>query len=359
MKLSVKGLFNLFISSLRERIGTTIPIKYHVLFWLGYFTFNLIRWGSFHNDFTYSLQTNLVEFPIHIVVIYFNVYYLIPTLFLKKKYLQYVGAIFLILVLVYIVRTSLIYTFTGVLSPELGRPVSFLDFNHFIVVALGELYVITFVTAIKVLVDYSIEKKRNEELSQLQLSTELKFLRTQVQPHFFFNTLNNLYALALNKSDNMPRLLLKLSDLMEYVLYEVQDSKASLLKEIDHINNYIDIENLRFKDRVETEMHITGDIEDVKVPPLLLITFVENCFKHGLKNNEKMKMEMSFEVINGRYLNFNISNNFNPNTVDEVKKGIGISNSLRRLKILFSKDFELKTSADKGVYNLFLKIPVS
>ncbi|WP_242117420.1 sensor histidine kinase [Aestuariivivens sediminicola] len=359
MKLSVKGLFNLFISSLRERIGTTIPIKYHVLFWLGYFTFNLIRWGSFHNDFTYSLQTNLVEFPIHIVVIYFNVYYLIPTLFLKKKYLQYVGAIFLILVLVYIVRTSLIYTFTGVLSPELGRPVSFLDFNHFIVVALGELYVITFVTAIKVLVDYSIEKKRNEELSQLQLSTELKFLRTQVQPHFFFNTLNNLYALALNKSDNMPRLLLKLSDLMEYVLYEVQDSKASLLKEIDHINNYIDIENLRFKDRVETEMHITGDIEDVKVPPLLLITFVENCFKHGLKNNEKMKMEMSFEVINGRYLNFNISNNFNPNTVDEVKKGIGISNSLRRLKILFSKDFELKTSADNGVYNLFLKIPVS
>ncbi len=355
----MKGLFNLFISSLRERIGTTIPIKYHVLFWLGYFTFNLIRWGSFHNDFTYSLQTNLVEFPIHIVVIYFNVYYLIPTLFLKKKYLQYVGAIFLILVLVYIVRTSLIYTFTGVLSPELGRPVSFLDFNHFIVVALGELYVITFVTAIKVLVDYSIEKKRNEELSQLQLSTELKFLRTQVQPHFFFNTLNNLYALALNKSDNMPRLLLKLSDLMEYVLYEVQDSKASLLKEIDHINNYIDIENLRFKDRVETEMHITGDIEDVKVPPLLLITFVENCFKHGLKNNEKMKMEMSFEVINGRYLNFNISNNFNPNTVDEVKKGIGISNSLRRLKILFSKDFELKTSADKGVYNLFLKIPVS
>ena len=355
----MKGLFNLFISSLRERIGSTIPIKYHVLFWLGYFTFNLIRWGSFHNDFTYSLQTNLVEFPIHIVVIYFNVYYLIPTLFLKKKYLQYVGAIFLILVLVYIVRTSLIYTFTGVLSPELGRPVSFLDFNHFIVVALGELYVITFVTAIKVLVDYSIEKKRNEELSQLQLSTELKFLRTQVQPHFFFNTLNNLYALALNKSDNMPRLLLKLSDLMEYVLYEVQDSKASLLKEIDHINNYIDIENLRFKDRVETEMHITGDIEDVKVPPLLLITFVENCFKHGLKNNEKMKMEMSFEVINGRYLNFNISNNFNPNTVDEVKKGIGISNSLRRLKILFSKDFELKTSADNGVYNLFLKIPVS
>ncbi|WP_242083964.1 sensor histidine kinase [Aestuariivivens sediminis] len=355
MVLSLSSLF----APIRERMGRTIPIKYHVIFWIGYFTFNVIRWGSFFNDFAYSLKTNLVEFPIHIIVIYLNVYYLIPNLFLKKKYLNYIGAIFLILVLVYIIRTSLIFTVTGVLSPELGRPVSFWDFNHFIVVALGELYVITFVTAIKVLVDWSIEKKRNEELSQLQLSTELKFLRTQVQPHFFFNTLNNLYALALSKSDSMPRLLLKLSHMMEYVLYEVQDSKASLLQEIDHINNYIDIENLRFKDRVETEMHITGDLDDIKIPPLLLITFVENCFKHGLKSNDKIKIDMSFEIINERYLEFRISNNFNPETVDEEKKGIGISNSLRRLKLLFGKDFILQTNVDNGIYSLFLKIPVN
>ncbi|WP_242203802.1 sensor histidine kinase [Aestuariivivens insulae] len=344
---------------LKEKVGSTIPIRYHVIFWLGYFTFNVIRWGSYFNDFLYSIKSNLVEFPIHIIVVYFNVYYLIPNLFLKKKYLKYVSSIFIILVLVYTVRTNLIYLITGTISPELGRPVSFFDFNHFIVVALGELYVITFVTAIKVLVDWSIEKKRNEELSELQLSTELKFLRTQVQPHFFFNTLNNLYALALKKSDSMPRLLLKLSDMMEYVLYDVQDSRANLLEEINHINNYIDIENLRFKDRVETEMNITGDIEDVKVPPLLLITFVENCFKHGLKNNDKIKIQMSFEIVNGKYLEFSISNNFNPETVDEGKKGIGISNSLRRLKLLFSNNFILKTSSEDGIYSLFLKIPVA
>ncbi|WP_242131157.1 sensor histidine kinase [Aestuariivivens marinum] len=355
MSVSIVKIF----SPLKEGVGSTIPIKYHIIFWISYFTFNVVRWGSFFNDFQYSLKTNLIEFTIHIIVIYFNIYYLIPNLFLQKKYLKYISSIFIILILVYIVRTAFIYVLTGVVSPELGRPVSFLDLNHFIVVALGQLYVMTFVTAIKVLVDWSIEKKRNEDLSQLQLSTELKFLRTQVQPHFFFNTLNNLYALALKKSDSMPRLLLKLSDMMEYVLYEVQDSKANLLQEINHINNYIDIENLRFKNRVETEMHITGDIEDVKVPPLLFITFVENCFKHGLRNNDKIKIEINFEVVNGKFLEFSISNNYNPEAMNEEKKGIGISNSLRRLKILFSKNFVLRTNTDNGIYSLFLRIPVT
>ena len=86
------------------------------------------------------------------------------------------------------------------------------------------------------------------------------------------------YALTLEKSNNAPRLVIKLSDLMQYVLYEVKSSKANLLEEINHINNYIDIERLRFKDRIESEMDITGDIGDVEVPPLLFLSFIENCF---------------------------------------------------------------------------------
>ena len=337
----------------------TIPLKYHILFWLSYFSFNVIRWGSYFSDYMYSLKSNLVEFPIHIIIVYFNVYYLIPKFVLTKKYWKYIGSILVILILVYFIRSGLIYFLVSkTLSPELGRPVKLIDANHFIVVALGELYAVAFVTAIKLLVDWTIEKKRNEELSQLQLSTELKFLRTQVQPHFFFNTLNNLYALALNKSSSLPRLILKLSNMMEYVLYEVTDSKSNLLEEINHINNYIDIENLRFKDKIETELLITGDIEDVRVPPLLLITFVENCFKHGLKDNDKIIIKMNFEIVNSEYLEFNISNNFNPSIIDNEKKGIGISNSLRRLKLLFSNNFVLQSKITDDIYSLFLKIPV-
>ena len=329
------------------------------MFWICYFTFNVIRWGSYFDDYAYSIKSNIVEFSIHIVIVYGNIFYLIPRLVLRKRYKTYVGTMIIILALVYVIRTGLNFHFvTTEIYPEAFYPGKFFKFNYVLEVILGELYVITFVTSIKLLVDWFLEKKRNENLAKLQLSTELKFLRTQIQPHFFFNTLNNLYALTLKKSDDAPRLVIKLSDLMQYVLYEVNGSKASLLEEINHINNYIDIEHLRFKDRIESEMDITGNIEDVQVPPLLFLSFIENCFKHGLRENDKIKINISFEVVSGGYLEFRLSNNFNPNKNQNDKPGIGIANTERRLKLLFGKNFILETKTQDNIYNLFLKIPV-
>ncbi|GAA4942532.1 hypothetical protein GCM10023314_14600 [Algibacter agarivorans] len=263
------------------------------------------------------------------------------------------------LALVYLVRTGLNYLLvTEDIWPEAEDPANFLELNHIIAVVLGELYVIGFASAIKLVIDWSIEKRRSEDLAKLQMSTELKYLRTQIQPHFFFNTLNNLYALTLNKSDNAPRLVIKLSDMMQYILYEVKSSKASLLKEINHINNFIDIERLRFEDRVDAEIDITGDIEDVYVPPLLLLSFVENCFKHGMKENDKLKINMSFDVLNNGYLEFTLVNNFKPKASQEDSLGIGNENAKRRLKLLFSNDFILDSKIEGDTYNLFLKIPV-
>ncbi|WP_406684649.1 histidine kinase [Seonamhaeicola sp. MEBiC1930] len=341
-----------------KKIGQTIPIRYHVIFWLGYFIFNFVRWGSYFDDYWYSLKSNLVEFPIHIIIVYINIYYLIPRFILRKKYWVYIFSLVFMLAMVYLVRTGLNYLLvTEDIWPEAEDPAKFMELNHIIAVILGELYVIGFVTAIKLVIDWSIEKKRNEDLAKLQMSTELKFLRTQIQPHFFFNTLNNLYALTLKKSDNAPRLVIKLSDMMQYILYEVKSSKASLIEEINHINNFIDIERLRFNDRIDSEMDITGDIDDIYVPPLLLLSFIENCFKHGLNENEKLQMKMSFNVKN-EYLEFNLINNFNPNATKKTGRGIGNENAKRRLNLLFSSNYILETEERGDVYNLFLKIPV-
>ncbi len=345
---------------INKKASNTIPFKYHILFWIMYFTFNVIRWGSYFDDYWYSLKSNMIEFPIHIIVFYINVYYLIPKFILKKKYIPYVSSIVLALILVYLVRTGLNYLLvTKEIWPEAEEVGKFLELNHIIAVVLGELYVLCFVTVIKLLIDWPIELKRNEDLVKLQLSTELKFLRTQIQPHFFFNTLNNLYALALKKSDDAPQLIIKLSDIMQYVLYEVNSSRTNLLQEINHINNYIDIEHLRFKDRIESEMDIIGDIEDVEVPPLLFLSFIENCFKHGLKENDKIKISMSFKVVKKKYLEFRLVNNFNPNANHESASGIGIVNAKRRLKILFANDFILETKVQESTYNLFLKMPIN
>lgn len=318
-----------------------------------------MRWGSYFDDYWYSLKSNLVEFPIHILVVYINVYYLIPRFILRKKYWTYIGYLSLILILVYLVRTGLNYLLvTKEIWPEANDGGRFLEPNHVIAVVLGEIYVLGFATAIKLVIDWSIEKRRNEDLAQLQLSTELKYLRTQIQPHFFFNTLNNLYALTLKKSDKAPRLVIKLSEMMQYVLYEVKSSRASLLQEINHINNFIDIERMRYNDSVECELDITGNIEDIEVPPLLFLSFVENCFKHGLRENDFIKINMSFEIVNKNYLKFKLSNNFNPNAENQEKHGIGIANAKRRLSLLFFNDYELKTEVIDDIYKLYLKIPV-
>jgi sensor histidine kinase YesM len=316
-----------------------------------------MRWGSYFDDYLYSFKSNLVEFSIHIIIVYGNIFYLIPKYVLRKKYKTYVGIMILILALVYVIRTSLNYILVSdLIFPESQVPSSFYDINFIIEVILGELYVISFVTSIKLLVEWFIEKKKNEDLVQLQLSTELKYLRTQIQPHFFFNTLNNLYALTLSKSDNAPQLVIKLSEMMQYVLYEVESSKTSLLKEIIHVNNFIDIECLRFGDRIDSQLDITGDIEDALVPPLLFLSFVENCFKHGLKENDKIKIEMHFKVVDKRYLEFTIINNFNPSLIKS--NGIGNTNARRRLKLLFANNFIMESKVIENNYNLFLKIPI-
>ena len=355
--ISVLLTKSFIISFLNKKIKNTIPLKYHILFWLGYFVFNVIRWGSYFEDYWYSFKSNLIEFPIHIIFVYINVYYLIPKFILKRKYWSYIGSLMGMLVLVYLIRTGLNYLLvTKEIWPEAESPGRFLELNHIIAVVLGELYVIGFVSTIKLVIDWSVEKRRNEDLAKLQMSTELKYLRTQIQPHFFFNTLNNLYALTLSKSGNAPQLVIKLSDMMQYILYEVDSSKASLLKEISHINNFIDIECLRFEDRIESQLDITGDIEDVQVPPLLLLSFVENCFKHGLKENDKIKIVMNFEVVDRNYLEFTLTNNFNPNLAKS--NGIGNTNAKRRLKLLFSNDFKMESKVIGDTYSLFLKIPI-
>lgn len=344
---------------LKFDLKPSISIKYHILFWLVYFVFNVLRWGSYFNDYWYSIKSNLVEFPIHIIVVYINVYYLIPKLILRKRYWTYLFSLILMLAMVYLVRTGLNYLLvTKAIWPEAESAGTFLQLNHIIAVVLGELYVIGFVTAIKLVIDWSIEKRRNEELAKLQLSTELKYLRTQIQPHFFFNTLNNLYALTLTKSDNAPQLVIKISDMMQYVLYEVNSSKADLLGEINHINNFIDIARLRFNESIVFEMDITGDIEDVEVPPLLFLTFIENCFKHGLKDSDKVTVNMSFKVLNKDYLEFTLINSFNPDSNISNEQGIGIANTKRRLNLLFSNNYVLETTIKDNTYNLFLKIPI-
>lgn len=345
-----------------QNINRVIPIKYHILFWVAYFVFNIVRWGSYFNDYWYSLKSNLVEFPLHIIVVYIHIYYLIPKFILKKKYKRYVFLLITLLGIHYLIRTGLNYLLvTENIWPEAEGTQEAFTFNHIVAVVLGEIYVVALASAIKLTVDWVYERSRVEKLRAMQIKTELSFLKSQIQPHFFFNTLNNLYALTLEKSDVAPNVVLKLSDIMQYVLYEVKEPKISLFTEINYIQNYLDLERLRFGDHIQSETNIVGDIENVMVPPLLFLPFIENCFKHGTKDGTKMKVLISFERVKNKWIIFTVENSFNSFKLSEQtndKHGIGIKNVKRRLELLYKNEFELKNIVKDNKYRIELQIPV-
>lgn len=282
-----------------------------------------------------------------------------PKFILKKKYKRYILFLLLSLIVLYVVRTGLNYFLvTKNIWPEAEGTQQAFTFNHIIAVILGEVYVLALASAIKLTFDWIYEKKRAEDLQQIQLNTELNFLKSQIQPHFFFNTLNNLYALTLEKSDSAPAVVLKLSDIMQYVLYDVKEPLIRLYDEINYIQNYLDLEKLRYGERINSKMNITGNIEEISVPPLLFLPFIENCFKHGSKDNDQIEVRITFEVLNNKMLKFKVENNFVYFNESDKKHGIGIQNVKRRLELLFNRNFKLQTIIKKQKYSVILKIPI-
>lgn len=342
-----------------------IPLHYHLIFWSIYFVFNTFRWGSYFNDYLYSIKTNLLGFPIHITLCYLNILVLMPNLVYKKRYLLYIFTLLVSLFCMVLIKFNLTYFFISHnVWPEGPEHLDKLSLNYTIDMMIGELYVITFVTAIKITLDFIKEHKRVTDLERSNLETELLFLKSQISPHFFFNTLNNIYSLSVEKSNKTPKIILKLSELMRYMLYETQSKKQTLENEILCIQNYLDLERIRHDERLEVNMYISGDIQDKEISPMLLLTFIENSFKHGAnKNVGNVKIDINFK-IKENFLYFSVSNPMPTITkhVDNFNKlsGIGIENVKKRLELGYNKnEYKLTIKNKNNIFVVKLKIKVS
>lgn len=346
------------LSSLRK------PVVYHILFWTAYFILNVLRWGSYFDDYSYSLKSNIVEFPIHIALVYFNLYYLLPR-FVPKSILKYLAFLAIAILFFAMLRILLTYTLvtTEIYREAVYEETSLFGINYVIAVYIGELYVVGLTTGIKLMIDWVKNQKLTRELERRHHETELAYLRSQLQPHFFFNTLNNLYSLTLEKSDLAPEMVLKLSDLMSYVVYRGNARSVSLHDEVKQIQHYIDLEKIRYGKRLKTNLHISGDIAGKQLPPLLLTPFIENSFKHGIHLKEgKIPIDIEIAVVGDR-LEFSIKN-IKPKTAEQSAvngkelSGIGIQNTKRRLELLFPNDFELNIDDNLDSFRVTLNIPL-
>ena len=243
--------------------------------------------------------------------------------------------------------------------PEAKRDYQPFEINHILAVCIGELYVLAMASSVYLTLTWLRERERNRILRENQYKIKLEYLKNQIQPHFFFNTLNNLYALSLEASDKVPNVIIKLSHLMEYVLYEIEGTKfVPLIKELDYIHNYIEIEKLRFENAT-VFINLESNIDQVSVPPLLLISLIENAFKHGGINNKDLKIKINCKVSSQNTLDFEIINNFVLSQHEKSKKGIGLTNTKERLNLIFKNDYQLNHQVKFNFYIIRLQIPIS
>ncbi len=341
-----------------------INYLYHLLFWVLYFIFNTLRWGSYFGDYAYSFKTNILSFAIHIPLAYFNIYFLMPRFIYTKRYFVYALTVILCLFLALFIRFNLTYYLISTeIWPEGPETIDRITLNYAVQMMLGELYVMSFVTAIKITIDRIQENQRMHDLEKKQLQSELKFLRSQVSPHFFFNTLNNIYSLALEKSNKTPEVILKLSELMRYLLYTTVSPKQDLRREILCIQNYIELEKIRFDDNLIVKMEVSGHFEDSEIAPMLLIPLVENAFKHGANKNLGNK-EISIEVtvVDG-FMHFKVVNtmpgSYDIGSPNEEVGGIGLSNVKKRLELGYPpQDYSLTTYQENNRFYALLKLKV-
>lgn len=334
-------------------------IVLHLILWiLIWFFFNFFfSVGSGNRGFIFWFSTLLTA--ISIVASYNFVYHLIPNYLIPKMYKSFIlHSSYTIVFTICAVLITVVFGFVFFYNLEYQRMPG-LSKNAWVILVCVFL-IITIASSFKILkYNYkSLDEKKTLEnkilYTQLKLKEqELRFLKTQIHPHFLFNTLNTIYGFALKKSDKAPEMILKLSNLLDYILYQIEKPKVLIKDEVNHIKNYISLEKLRFQDSLQVSF--LGDFNDdeLEISPMLLLPFVENAFKHGSQIDGILVVDI-FLNLNESKLNFKIKNTTLKN--ENPEKGIGLENIKKRLEMLYKGNYSLRISRENNFFIVDLNV---
>ncbi|MES2110196.1 MAG: histidine kinase [Bacteroidota bacterium] len=199
-------------------------------------------------------------------------------------------------------------------------------------------------------------------LDKQQKENELRHLKAQLNPHFLFNTLNNLYGLSVIESKKLPDLMLKLSELLRYSLYDTNQNYVAVQKEVDYISSYVELERIRLSDKTDIRLDITGDYTELYIAPLLLIIFVENSFKHfSAAKSSPAFVRITFK-IEGNGLQLRVKNSIDPDYApvqNKSKGGLGLGNVKQRLDLIYPGQYNLTTNKENDYFEINLQIDLS
>ncbi|CAM1363633.1 sensor histidine kinase [Tenacibaculum xiamenense] len=342
-------------------ISFSKKVPLHILFWGIVWGFFYLFFSSGSQNHSFLLFFSIIMASITIVATYVFISKLIPDFLLTQKYWQFaLYTVYTLIFTLFGVTLTIILGFTFFFNLEYQQmPVLIKNPS---VISICVLLIITLVSGFKILMsNYRVldEKQnlKNKFLeTQLELKEqELKFLKMQIHPHFLFNTLNTLYGFALKKADEAPDMILRLSNLLDYILYQVEKPLVPLSNEVEHIEDYITLEKMRFQENLKIQFLKEVNKTNIEIAPMLLLPFVENAFKHGVPIKGVLSINIRLEV-NQSSLYFEVKNSAKPS--NKNAKGIGLENIKKRLFMLYKDKYSLNTSIDKQVFSATLTIPL-
>jgi len=340
----------------RERLNTFLRNQgvYHGLFWLGMLLILTIIEGT-QRGFLFTITNELINILFYGLIVYFNLFYLIPNYLTKNRFLTYAGLLIVSAIIITPLKMLVFYfKFSGM--PEAQQDIVNNQYAYF----LSTFFIAGASTLFQIVTDWAQQLKEKQELQTQTMQSELRFLKSQINPHFLFNTLNNLYALTLKKSDKAPEIVIKLSEMMRYMLYECNEKKVLLSKEIHYLRNYLDLEQIRQGKQVDISFEVHGQVSEQRIAPLLFIPFLENAFKHGLNHQIEHGFVHVTMRVDGKILHFIIENS-KPERVPQQDPnrrsgGIGLVNVHRRLNLLYPNKYDLKIDNAPTTYTVDLNL---
>ena len=336
-----------------------MKILLHIIFWFYTFAWSEIIRGLFSNKGGHSIgyyfePFSLSHYFLFPLIFYFNYFFIMPRYYKKGKIkLAWFGWILLLsafILLRYLIQEVLFFHWLGIHNYFEGTSISYYIFDN--IYYGGILIVMSFLFWI--IDDNFKSQKENLVLMEEKKTAQLTFLKNQVNPHFIFNTLNNIYSLVSSKSDKALSSIEKLSQLMRYMYKDSDAPQVSLQDELNYITSFIDLQSIRLSNKESIQYHFSENIAQYKIAPLLLIPFIENMFKHGVLNQVEKPLQINLTIHNYT-LELTTTNFINTLHKDDAS-GIGLDNVKKRLMLLYPNKHKLTIETKDNIYTTNLQI---
>lgn len=327
--------------------------SYHFIFWLMLYAV-LIIMDQKENGIGFAMGKEFLQICFFATIVYVNLKFLFPNYLTQRSMWWHILSLAMFALIITPIRIVVFYLLYSN-QPDIQSYFIQNQYNIF----LSSFFVGIASTVFNIMSDWLNNQRVRQELHSRTLQSELNFLKSQINPHFLFNTLNNLYALTLKKSDLAPEIVLKLSEMMRYMLYECNEREVPLQKEVNYIQNYLELEKLRQGNRFEIDFAVQGSVGNQKIAPLLFIPFIENSFKHGLSNQIKEGFVHIMMLIEPEEVSMSIENSKAPTLPAPNRKksgGIGLVNVRRRLNLLYPGKYELDIENNPNTYKVNLNV---